>query len=128
MLTTWVAATEAEYVARKASKRVLALKAVVTKKTSIKVTKVTAAKGKKTRAAELDLRGFPPESLVEGMLGLCLACALDVLTRHVGLNADRARSEIRRYNPLLEELTTASLVRPYIVPGLCTVPDVALRG
>jgi hypothetical protein len=101
--------------ATKASKRVVALKAV-TKRTSKKVPKVTAAKEKKApKGAELDLRGFPPESLVESTLGLCLACALDVLTRHMGLSAERARSEIRRYTPRLEELTTASLARPYMV-------------
>jgi hypothetical protein len=92
-----------------------ALKAV-TRKISNKVRKVTAAKEKKVaKAAELDLRGFPPESLLDNTLGFCLACALDVLTRHMGLSAQRAQSEIRRYNPRLEELTTASLARPYIV-------------
>ena len=101
--------------ARKVSKRVPALKAV-TRKISNKVRKVTAAKEKRVaKAAELDLRGFPPESLLDNRLGFCLACALDVLTRHMGLSAQRAQSEIRRYNPRLEELTTASLARSYIV-------------
>ena len=98
--------------ARKVSKSVSALEAV-TRKISKRVRKVTAGKGKK--AVELDLRGFPPESLLENTLGLCLAFALDVLTRHMGLSVERARSEIRRYNPRLEELTTASLARPYMV-------------
>ena len=115
-LTISVSATEAGYMARKVSKRVPVLNAG-TRKTSNKVRKVTAAKKRKVaKAAELDLRGFPPESLVERTLALCLACALDVLTRHVGLSAERARSEIRRYNPRLEELTTTSLSRPYM-PG-----------
>ena len=78
------------------------------------VRKVTAAKEKRLCAAELDLRTFPPESLGQNTLGLCLACALDVLTRHMGLIAERASSEIRRYNPRLEELTIASFSRPYM--------------
>ena len=68
----------------------------------------------KPRIAELDLSAFPPESLVERRLGLCLACALNVLTRHMGLSAERARSEIRRYDPTLEELTASSFSRPYL--------------
>jgi hypothetical protein len=103
--------------AQRVSKRVPALKTTTTK-ISKKVRKVTAAKEKKAKqvakAAELDLRGFPPESLVERTLALCLACALDVLTRHMGLSAQRAQSEIRRYTPRLEEFTTASLSRPYM--------------
>ena len=63
--------------------------------------------------AELDLRGFPAESVVTRKVGLCLACALNVLTRHMGLSAERARSEIRRYSPSLDEISTAAPVRPY---------------
>ena len=114
-LTTPSLPTRPGYMARKVSKRVPALNAV-TRKISKRVRKVTAAKGKKlATAVELDLRGFSPESLLGNTLGLCLACALDVLTRHMGLSVERARSEIRRYNPRLEELTTASLARPYMV-------------
>jgi hypothetical protein len=64
--------------------------------------------------ADLDLSAFPPESLVMSARGLCLACALDVLTRHLGLSAERAQSEIRRYSPNIEELSTASPTRPYM--------------
>jgi len=46
-------------------------------------------------------------------LGLCLACALDVLTRHMGLSAQRAQAEIRRYQPSLEEISTDAPARPY---------------
>jgi hypothetical protein len=43
-----------------------------------------------------------------------LACALNVLTRQLGLTPERARSEIRRYDTPLEELTTSSPSRPYL--------------
>jgi hypothetical protein len=99
--------------AGKASKKVLARKAV-TKKTPKKAAKPAASKPKKKpEAAELDMSGFPAESVVTHKLGLCLACALDVLTRLMGLSAERARSEIRRYSPSLEELSTAAPARPY---------------
>src|SRR5579883_2547833 len=67
----------------------------------------------KAKPQVLDTAAFPPESLVESTLGLCLACALNVLTRHLGLSPERARTEIRRYNPVLEELTSTSPSRPY---------------
>jgi len=106
--------------------RVLPLRPV-TKKTAKKVKRVgtktlkkdtntKAAKAKnKPKTVEVNWNAFPPESLVESTLGLCLACALNVLTRHLGLTPERARSEIRRYNPTLEELTTSSPSRPYLV-------------
>jgi hypothetical protein len=98
---------------KKTAKKGPARKAVVKKKPK-KVVKVTASKAERaSKVAELDLRGFPPESIVDSTLGLCLACALDLLTRHVGLSPERARSEIRRYNPQLQELTASSLTRPY---------------
>jgi hypothetical protein len=115
---------EAGHLARKVAKRVRPLRAVTTKapkkakavakRTPKKAAKAQAAKPKiKPKTAELDLSAFPPESLVESTLSLCLACALSLLTRQLGLAAERARSEIRRYNPTLEELTTSSPSRPY---------------
>jgi len=67
----------------------------------------------KPKADVLDLAAFPPESLVTTTLGLCLACALDVLTRHMGLSVERAQSEIRRHTPTIEELSAAAATRPY---------------
>jgi hypothetical protein len=99
--------------AGKASKRVPAHKAVA-KKTARKTSKTAASKPKKKpEAAELDLSAFPSESVIAQKLGLCLACALDVLTRHMGLSPERARLEIRRHSPSLEELSTAAPARPY---------------
>ena len=93
-----------------AKKTVASKKAAVPEKMA--APKVVRAKAKPK--AELDWSGFPRESLVESTLGLCLACALNVLTRHLGLAPERAHAEIRRYNPTLEELTTPSPSRPYL--------------
>jgi hypothetical protein len=112
-LTTESPGTHAGRMAGKGSKRVLAHKAAA-KKTSRKAAKTVVSKSRtRPGAAELDLSAVPAESVVTQKLGLCLACALDVLTRHMGLSAERARSEIRRYTPSLEELSTVAPARPY---------------
>ncbi len=93
----------------KVVKKVAVKKSAAKKKTVVK--KVTL---KKTKKDELDLSAFPAESISSRTLGLCLACALDVLTRHLGLSADKANSEIRKYTPAVEELSVASPSRPYL--------------
>src|SRR5437868_2585066 len=115
--------------AAKASKKIVGQKAVAkkapaktapAKTANLAATKRKAAKSappktkKGAPAADLDLSGFPPESLLTRKIGLCLACALDVLTRHMGLSTERAQSEIRRYSPSLDELSTAAPARPYL--------------
>ncbi len=89
------------------------------KKKTLKTTPVKKAVVKKVARPkkakdELDLSAFPAESISSRTLGLCLACALDVLTRHLGLSADRAMSEIRKYTPAVEELSATSPSRPYL--------------
>jgi hypothetical protein len=86
------------------------------KSTTPKVAPKSAAKAspaKRVRAQEMDLDAFPSESLKKTKQGFCLACALDVLTRHLGLSADRARAEIRRHVPSIEELSSQTPARPY---------------
>ncbi len=68
---------------------------------------------KKRAASALDVSAFPSESIASRMLGLCLACAMDVLTRHLGLSATRAMAEIRKSNPSPEDLAAAPS-RPYV--------------
>ncbi len=99
--------------AGKASKRGLAHKSVA-KEASRKAAKTSVSKSRKrSEAAELDLSHFPAESIVTRKVGPCLACALDVLTRHMELSTERARSEIRRHSPSLAELSTTAPARPY---------------
>lgn len=73
-------------------------------------------------AKDLDLNSFPAESIVTSTLGVCLACVLDVLTRHMGLSAERAQTEIRRHTPALAELSAASPMRPYFAWPADTCP------
>jgi hypothetical protein len=47
---------------------------------------------------------------------LCLACVLDVFTRHMGLTPAKAQLEIRRYLPPPEELSSGTPRRPYFSP------------
>ena len=56
---------------------------------------------------------FPHEMLREQSTWLCLACILDVFTRHLGMAADAAQKLIRAHKPSLEELTSGATVRPY---------------
>jgi Holliday junction resolvase-like predicted endonuclease len=74
------------------------------------------------KKADIDWSSFPAESLAAKTLGLCLACALDVLTRHVGLSPTRAMSEIKKYTPGLPELTAESPSRPYLAWPAATCP------
>lgn len=102
----------------KAAAKKLPRKLAKTKVARAKAAAPSVVKSKaKPGSAALDLSAFPPESLVETTVGLCLACALDVLTRYMGLTPDRARSEIRRYSPVLEELKTSAPTRPYFAWG-----------
>ncbi len=97
---------------KKAPKKKVAPKKAVRKALAAK--KVARKAASKWSKAELDFSAFPAESIVSRTLGLCLACALDVLTRHMGLSPEKAMSEIRKYSPGVPELTATSLSRPYL--------------
>ena len=98
-------------VKKTAVKKTVAKKAPAARKAVAKKAPKAAA-AKRAKPQELDLSGFPRESLVTRTLGLCLACALNVFTRHLGLSATRALAQIRQYAPTAEELSAATLVRP----------------
>src|SRR4051812_10108467 len=61
----------------------------------------------------LDLSALPPESVSQLEKWICLACVLDVFTRHLGLAPKTAHLEVKRYTPSLAELTGAAIARPY---------------
>src|SRR5712672_3558731 len=61
----------------------------------------------------LDLSALPPESVTQLEKWICLACVLDVFTRHMGLAPKTAYLEIKRYTPPVAELTDSSMTRPY---------------
>lgn len=75
-------------------------------------------RGKKAvRGAEpVDLSAFPPESVRESEKWICLACILDVFTRHMGLSPKTAHLEIKRYTPSLAELDASASMRPFFAP------------
>jgi hypothetical protein len=73
-----------------------------------------ATRTKSPRApASLDLSAFPPEAVAQLERWLCLACVLDVFTRHMGLTRAAVNRELARYEPSAGEVTASSLARPY---------------
>ncbi|MFN7921289.1 MAG: hypothetical protein U0Q16_14405 [Bryobacteraceae bacterium] len=79
--------------------------------------KKTAAKAVKAKPDPLDLAGFPPEAVSQHTRWLCLACILDIFTRHLGMSDQKAQTEIKNHALTVDELTAASLGRPYFTPA-----------
>ena len=65
------------------------------------------------KARPLDLSALPPESVVRVEKSICLACVLDVFTRHLQLAPRTAWLEIRRYELPAAELQAGATSRPY---------------
>jgi len=63
----------------------------------------------------LDVSVFPPESIRVIEKWICLACVLDVFTRHLHLSARTAHLEVKRYTPSISELYALTPVRPWFV-------------
>ena len=75
----------------------------------------SATKARLAKKAEpLDLSMFPTESVTQENRQVCLACVLDVMTRHLGLTVRAAHTQIKRYVPSLEELRAPVLSRPFL--------------
>jgi hypothetical protein len=70
---------------------------------------VPAAKPKR----ELDFSGFPAASITEYTTLVCLACIFEIFTKHLGLAARSAFSEIKKHTPTIDELTGRGAMRPY---------------
>jgi hypothetical protein len=62
---------------------------------------------------ELDLSEFPPGTVTEYTTLVCLACIFDIFTKQIGLAPRSAYTEIKRYSPTVEELTSPKAVRPF---------------
>ena len=67
----------------------------------------------KIGSGALDLSALPCESVTQMERWICLACVLDVFTRHMGLAPKTAHLEIKRYTPPVAELYASPLTRPY---------------
>lgn len=61
----------------------------------------------------LDISEFPPGTVTEYTTLVCLACIFDIFTKQIGLAPRSAYSEIKRYTPSIEELTSRKAVRPF---------------
>lgn len=62
---------------------------------------------------DLDLTEFPPGTVTEYTTLVCLACIFDIFTKQIGLAQRSAYTEIKRYSPTVEELTSREAVRPF---------------
>jgi len=65
------------------------------------------------KLTELDFSDFPPGMVTEYTTLVCLACIFDIFTGQIGLAPRSAYSEIKRYTPTVEELTSPKAVRPF---------------
>ena len=85
-------------------------------RTAVKL-KAAAVKPKaaaaKPKAKAPDFSALPAESCTRSEKHICLACVLDVFTRHMGMTLTAADLEVRRYAPSLAELQASANARPY---------------
>ncbi len=67
----------------------------------------------KKKPVQLDLSEFPPGSVTEYTTLVCLACIFDIFTDQLELAPRTAYSEIKRYSPTIDELTSPKALRPF---------------
>jgi hypothetical protein len=60
-----------------------------------------------------DFSEFPPGTVTEYTTLVCLACIFDIFTKQIGLAPRSAYSEIKRYSPTVEEMTSRKAARPF---------------
>jgi hypothetical protein len=65
------------------------------------------------KLTELDFSEFPPGTVIDYTTLVCLACIFDIFTKQIGLAPRSAYSEIKRYSPTVEELTSRKAIRPF---------------
>jgi hypothetical protein len=82
-------------------------------KTPVKTDKAKKPAAKSREVPRLDVSAFPPESLLVMEKRICLACVLDIFTRHLGLTARAAYLEVKKYTPSLADLSASSASRPW---------------
>ena len=90
--------------------------ATKTKKKAPKESAAQRLKAKKSVAKKpavfrVDLSAFSPESVARSERSLCVACVWQIFTRAMSLAHKTALSEIKRYTPSFEELTSAEAFR-----------------
>jgi hypothetical protein len=92
------------------SKKAAPPKKIVAAKKSAPSKKAVPAK---KQPPVLDVSGFPSESVRSYEKTICLACVLDVFTRHLNMALRTAWLEIRRYEPPVAEMQEEAFERPY---------------
>ena len=76
-----------------------------------------------TKPEPIDLSAFPTESTSVMEKRICLACVLDIFTRHLGLTARTAHLEVKRYTPSLADLYSPGATRPWFINQSLGVPQ-----
>lgn len=61
-----------------------------------------------------DLGGFPPGTVKRSHRYVCLACIFDIFTRQLNMAPRTAYTAVRGHTPGVEELTGATVMRPYL--------------
>ncbi len=106
-------ATRSRKPAPKAIKKAAAKKTAAKKKAPKK--SAPKPKARVPTAFRVDLSAFPPESVISSERSLCVACVWQIFTRAMSLAPKTALSEMKRYTPTVEELTSEEAVRPFFV-------------
>jgi len=91
-----------------------AIKKTAAKKTAAKKP-APKPKARVPAVFRVDLSAFPPESVISSDRSLCVACVWQTFTHAMKLAPKTALSEMKRYTPTLEELTSEETVRPFFV-------------
>ena len=65
------------------------------------------------KSAVPDFSEFAPGTVTEYTTLVCLACIFEIFTKQIGLAPRSAYSEIKRYVPTVDELTSRKAVRPF---------------
>ncbi len=101
-------------VAKKAFKKAVAQKAPSSKPTRPGAAVKPGKKSDRRPAVfQVDLSGFPIESIATNERWLCVACVWRTFTRALNLAPKTALAEMKRYTPTCEELTADAVGRPF---------------
>ncbi len=106
-------ATRSRKPAPKAIKKATAKKAAAKKPAPKK--KALKKKAGVPAVFRVDLSAFPAESVISSDRSLCVACVWKIFTSAMSLAPKTALSEMKRYTPTIEELTSDEAVRPFFV-------------
>jgi hypothetical protein len=98
---------------RPATKPLRGAKPAPTKKSPDRKPSAASKSKPADKTQPLDLSAFPPESITVLERWICLACVLDVFTRHLHLAPRTAHLEVKRYMPSIPELYAPTTVRPW---------------